>query len=388
MSEWYIGTRVAQSREDHTTTSIDAAIDFYYDLGALINVYGHEPSNASIVAQEYITHGMGKPRIWATNAVGVRDWWVLRSGVTITPSYSRSGSTATASVTIGGATDLNTAIEIVIPNWNVANAGAVQVLFDGASADPTNYRTTSYGLKVRVGATVSNVQVNYPVLQTWVQSDWSGGSGQGTWVDNTRYQSASGIDNGLVGQLGLSLTSSGNVLFADDFGAAASAPLPPWISQVGTWTVSNGMLQGSGADNQYANLYTSTVWTTDFSVEGRIQLPAGAFGGGISGRVDPATGARYAAWIYPAGSPGGSNVVKLVKFHDWTSWSGTPMQQVGVPDVGTGWHTLKIAFDGNRIRVYYDGNPVIDMVDTTMIRCQLTRAAASAWKCGQAPQPM
>ena len=157
---------------------------------------------------------------------------------------------------------------------------------------------------------------------------------------------------------------SGNtVVLSDNFGATAPGALLPWISQVGTWTVSDGILQGSGATRKYANVYTNTAWT-DFSVEGRIQLPAGAYGGGIGGRVDPTTGTHYAAWIFPAGSSGGSNVIKLIKFRDWTHWSGTPMQQVGVLDVGMGWHTLKMALDGNRIRVYYDGNQVIDVTDT------------------------
>ena len=157
--------------------------------------------------------------------------------------------------------------------------------------------------------------------------------------------------------------SSNTVVLSDNFGTTAPAALLPWISQVGSWTVSDGILQGSGSTSQYSNVYTSNVWT-DFSVEGRIQLPAGAFGGGIGGRVNPTTGARYAAWIYPAGSSGGSNVIKLIKFRDWTTWSGAPMQQVGVPNVGPGWHTLKMALDGNRIRVYYDGNQVIDVTDT------------------------
>jgi hypothetical protein len=157
--------------------------------------------------------------------------------------------------------------------------------------------------------------------------------------------------------------SSSAVVLSDNFGETAPDALLPWISQVGAWTVSDGILQGSGSTSQYSNVYTGSAWT-DFSVEGRFQLPAGAFGGGIGGRVNPTTGAHYAAWIYPAGSPGGTNVIKLIKFRDWTTWSGAPMQLVGVPNVGPGWHTLKMALDGNRIRVYYDGNQVIDVTDT------------------------
>jgi hypothetical protein len=164
-------------------------------------------------------------------------------------------------------------------------------------------------------------------------------------------------------------TSSGNfgsVLFSDNFARSPDTanPLLPWVPQLGTWAVTGGLLQGSGNPQQYSYAYVSTtpLWT-DYMVEGRIQFPAGAFGGGIGGRVDLATGAHYGAWVYPAGSLGGSNVLKLVKFRDWTNWSGVPMQQVTLPEVGTGWHTLRMTFRGNRILVYYDGGLKIDYTD-------------------------
>ena len=96
----------------------------------------------------------------------------------------------------------------------------------------------------------------------------------------------------------------------------------------------------------------------------RIQIPAGTFGGGLGGRVDPASGAHYGAWVYPAGSPGGSNMLKLWKFRGWTNiGTGAPMQQVSLPAVGTGWHTLQLNFTGNRILVFYDGILRMDVTD-------------------------
>ena len=84
----------------------------------------------------------------------------------------------------------------------------------------------------------------------------------------------------------------------------------------------------------------------------------------MGGRVDQATGAHYGVWVYPAGSPGGSNLLKLWKFRSWTDiGAGVPMQQVNLPDVGTDWHTLQMTFTGNRIQVYYDGELLIDMTD-------------------------
>ncbi len=158
--------------------------------------------------------------------------------------------------------------------------------------------------------------------------------------------------------------SAGTVLFSDEFTRDPNAvdPLSPWITALGTWTISSGVLQGSSSSYGSIYAYTSPLWT-DYTVEGHIQFPAGSFGGGLGGRVNPATGARYCAWVYPDGSAGGPNALKLVKFSDWTTWSGTPMQQVTLPSVGTGWHTLKLAFHGNQIQVYYDGSLMVDVTD-------------------------
>jgi hypothetical protein len=133
---------------------------------------------------------------------------------------------------------------------------------------------------------------------------------------------------------------------------------------LGTWMITDGMLQGSSSPSSSSiiYLYTTPLWT-DYTVEGQIQFPAGAFGGGISGRVNPADGARYSAWVYPDGSVGGSKVLKLVKWHDWINWSYAPMEQVDLTSVGTAWHALKMVFIGNRIQVLYDGTLMIDVTD-------------------------
>ena len=92
-----------------------------------------------------------------------------------------------------------------------------------------------------------------------------------------------------------------------------------------------------------------------------MQLSAGGFGGGLAGRLNPATGARYAAWIYPEGSPGGSSMLKLLKFQNWSQF--TVLQQVSLAGVGTNWHTLKLVMQGNRIAVHYDGTLMLSVTD-------------------------
>ena len=161
VSDWYIGSSVAQSLESgFSTSTIQALVDAYYNLGALINLYGHG-SSASGLYQQYVTYSSAKPRIWATNAVGVYDWWSLRSKVIVTPSYSASGNTSVASASITGATDPQTSVELVIPSHANSIVTGIQVLINGAPADPADYRTTSSGVKVRVGASGSAVEVRY-----------------------------------------------------------------------------------------------------------------------------------------------------------------------------------------------------------------------------------
>jgi hypothetical protein len=153
-------------------------------------------------------------------------------------------------------------------------------------------------------------------------------------------------------------------LFFDDFTRETDpGPLSPWIVQSGLWTVTGGVLNGGTNELQnYEFVYVTNNWT-DYSVQAQVQFSTtNAWGGGIGGRLDPTTGAHYAAWIYPEGSPGGSNVLDLVKYNDWTSW--TVMEQVSLPGVGTNWHSVELAFQGSQITVYYDNtNQVLSVTD-------------------------
>jgi hypothetical protein len=184
------------------------------------------------------------------------------------------------------------------------------------------------------------------------------------------------------------------VLFTDDFTRAPGTPTPlsPWVAALGIWNVTNGVMQGSAATSRvysYAYYATTPQWA-DYTVQGRIQIPAGAFGGGIGGRVNPANGAHYGVWVYPTGSAGGSNVLKLWKFRGWTDIGpGVPMAQVSIPVVGTGSHTIQITFTGNRIQVYYDGVLRFDVTDNNFdARAPLLSGGISAdWWTGIAAAP-
>jgi glucose/arabinose dehydrogenase len=182
--------------------------------------------------------------------------------------------------------------------------------------------------------------------------------------DSFTYKANDGTADSGVATVSLTVTTSGgNTLFADDFTRATNpGPLSPWVAAMSTWSVSSGMLNGSSTAPNYGFACVNNSWT-DYSVEGRVRFPVGAFGGGLGGRMNAASGAHYAAWVYPEGSAGGSRLLKLKKHSNWTTWSGTPMQQVTLANVGTNWHTLKIIFSGPRIQVLFDGSQAIDVSD-------------------------
>jgi len=155
-------------------------------------------------------------------------------------------------------------------------------------------------------------------------------------------------------------------LFSDAFSARTT--LPPWLAQSGTWKISGGVVSGSAKGQGYGELYLTNSWT-NYSVQAQVQFAPSAYGGGLGAYLNPSTGARYAAWIFPETSAGGSNVVRLLKFSNWKNYSynnvgSAVMQQAALPGVGTNWHTVKLAISGTQLAVYYDSNAVIQTTDT------------------------
>jgi hypothetical protein len=418
VSDWYVGSEVAQSMEaGHTVDSMKAAVDFYYSLGALINLYSHSSSAGAGAAGplegQYVIYSMTKPRLWAANAVGVYSWWLARSNAQVIPSYSISGNQGVTTLAIKGATDPRTAVEIIIPQ---ASFYGLQVFTNGRAASGNSYRTNGQVVKVFTGNSVTNAEIRYsfPPLATndtyfvsegstltvpppgVVSNDVPGLSGTLAAIlvngpahgalalnpsggfsyspaagfvgnDSFSYAASDGVINTTPATVTLRVSPPG-ALFSDDFSRFESGDrLPPWQSVAGAGAVTNGLLQISSTTNSYGSAYVANAWT-DYWVQGRVQFPAGAFGGGLGGRLNPTTGAHYAAWLYPEQSPGGASLLRLVKFQSWTSFgyggsSFAPMQEVNLWSVGTNWHTLKLAFHTNNIAVYLDGYQVVSMPD-------------------------
>ena len=161
VSDWFVGTKVRHAIDDgHDAATIDALVDAYYDSGLLINLYSHELSTEELPS-EYLHYCAAKPAIWPANASGVYDWWTKRSPVQMATSHATVGNRLVTTIAVSGATDPDTAIELAIPNWAQASTD-LEVKLNGAPADPASFRTYHEGIKVKVGTTVSTVEVSYP----------------------------------------------------------------------------------------------------------------------------------------------------------------------------------------------------------------------------------
>ncbi len=214
---------------------------------------------------------------------------------------------------------------------------------------------------------ISNVQHGSLTLASEGSFDYIPNPGY-SGADSFTYVAHDGMSGSALATVSLWTATNGS-LFIDSFVRPFDpGTLAPWIVRSGTWQVSGGDLQGgSQAAQSYGAVYATNSWR-NYAVSARLRLPIGAYGAGVGGRVDPATGAHYAAWIYPENSPGGANIVKLIKFNSWTTFGyggmvSVPMAQAGLPAVGTNWHTVKLAFQDRRIAVYVDESMLISMRD-------------------------
>jgi hypothetical protein len=152
------------------------------------------------------------------------------------------------------------------------------------------------------------------------------------------------------------------VYFTDSFERTDSNS-SPWVAQTGSFGVTNGALQGTTAPEAYGFAYYPSNWT-DYSVEATIRFSSSnALGAGVGARLNPTTGAHYAAWVYPENSIIGARMVRLVKFTGWGSWSGVAMASASVPSVGTNAHQLRMTLTGNLISLAFDGATLITVAD-------------------------
>jgi hypothetical protein len=174
VSDWFVGGLVAQSLEPwhppgvQTSQTMHAAVDFYYSLGALINFYSHTLStglgDAGALVPDYVTYCGNTnlhPRTWPANAVLVYQWWLQRSNVQVSATYSTNGTQTLVNLLISGSVSTNTAVELLTPGTN-NGVCSIQVLTNGVLAGTNVYRVVNGQIiRINVGTSVTNATVSY-----------------------------------------------------------------------------------------------------------------------------------------------------------------------------------------------------------------------------------
>ncbi len=126
------------------------------------------------------------------------------------------------------------------------------------------------------------------------------------------------------------------------------------------WSVSNGSYSYSGLG--LSQSCTGNVAWTDYTFDSNVKLSnLQNWPGGIRGRVNPATGAGYAVWLYP-----GSGLAILYKVGQWDV-NGSVLTQLASANMtfDTNVHDLKLAFRGTIITVFWDGNQIMSASDSS-----------------------
>ncbi|MDD5141086.1 MAG: immunoglobulin domain-containing protein, partial [Verrucomicrobiales bacterium] len=320
--------------------------------------------------------------VGATSSVPVTYAWFKNATNQLSDGGNVSGS-ATATLAISSVTGANAGAYTVVvanPVGSVTSAPPATLTVTG-SVDP-NLAGPPVGYVQNGGSTVELSVVatgTSPFTYQWKYNGQAISGANTDWVVLTGVTNSGGtysvvVSNSIgsvTGTVAVLQTMATGAIFSDGFVRGTDpGPISPWVAAVGGWTVTGQMLTTTALTANLANAYVDGTNWGDYSVEANVRFPvagsAGAYGGGIGGHLNPVTGTHYAAWIYPEGSPGGSAVLKLVKFFDWSNWSGTPMQlsPTSLPNgVGTTWHTLNLTFHLNELIVYWDGIKVADVTD-------------------------
>jgi hypothetical protein len=150
----------------------------------------------------------------------------------------------------------------------------------------------------------------------------------------------------------------GTLLFNDNFsGGAGNWTVGPLGLATG-WSVVNGgyTYNGGGHTQSWAG---SSAWT-DYTVAANFQLfSTNNYPGGLRGRLNPATGASYGAWIYP-----GQGIIRLFRIGQWNiDADNSLLASASGLVMDTKVHSLRLSFQGSTIKVYYDNVLVITATD-------------------------
>ena len=291
----------------------------------------------------------------------------ILNGDAISATYSTAATTGSPA----GAYNIVPAVSGPLANYNTTTNNGVLTVTPAPLTVRADDKSRTYGTTNPpftftgtgfVNGETATVLAGSPSLSTTAGTNSPVGSypivaSQGTLSDaNYSFTFANGT---------LTVTPTNAVLFSDNFERPTyPGNITPWVALQGAWLATNADFAGASDATNYSFAYLDADWT-NYSFQAQVQFSvSNAYGGGLAGRLDPATGARYAAWIYPEQSPAGPALLRLIKFRDWTTWSATPMALVNLPAVGTNLHTLNLAFQDSQIGVSFDGVQLTNVTDS------------------------
>ena len=141
-------------------------VDYYYGLGALINLNsdtlstGVGPAGRHGARLRHLQSESNAPSeiVAHERLVGIYRWWLQRSNAQITASYATNGNRSITTLSIAGTGNPQTAVEILFPS---TSCSGLQVLTNGTAAAGNGFRTNGSVIKVLVGTVVTNVQISY-----------------------------------------------------------------------------------------------------------------------------------------------------------------------------------------------------------------------------------
>jgi hypothetical protein len=163
---------------------------------------------------------------------------------------------------------------------------------------------------------------------------------------------------------GFTYVVPGAVLLNEDFndGDMAGWSVSPLGNAAG-WSVTGGSLTYNGGG--HTQVYRGDAGWSDYTFEAAFRLASlNNYPGGIRGRVNPATGASYAVWLYPA-----SGQIALYRATGWNIDSPglTHLASAsGIAFDAVNFHRLRLTFQGSSIQVHYDGALAISVTDATL----------------------
>jgi N,N-dimethylformamidase beta subunit-like, C-terminal/Domain of unknown function (DUF4082)/Bacterial Ig domain/3-keto-disaccharide hydrolase/Viral BACON domain len=186
----------------------------------------------------------------------------------------------------------------------------------------------------------------------------SAGLAAGTYTGTVTISSAGTTNSPQAINVSLSVT---NLLLFSNF---SDGTMNGWaFSPLGfasNWSVANGALQYNGGG--HTQVFAGDSGWTDYTLNVAVKLATlNDYPGGIRGRLNPVTGAGYAAWLYPH-----EGLIKLFRNTAWNIDTGLVLVAQGSASFdSTNFHNVQLSFKGSRISVLYDGRTVITATDTT-----------------------